>query len=106
MSLFPILMVVWKYGDTSEATNNASITASSLNDSSAISVFGFLTQGGGVDWVRRGVAWAVAVQNMEALRILLGCRYLTALGLVAAGGAVRWIVRNVILGAVGLGAKG
>lgn len=64
------------------------------------------TQGGGVDWVRRGVAWAVAVQNMEALRILLGCGYLTALGLVAAGGAVRWVVRSVILGAVGLGAEG
>lgn len=100
-------MVVWKYGDTSEARNPASITVPSFNDSSAISVFSFLsTQGGGVDWVRRGVAWAVAVQNMEALRILLGCRYLTALGLVAASGAVRWIVRTVILGAVRLRAEG
>ena len=56
--------------------------------------------------MRRGVAWAVAVQNMEALRILLGCRYLTALGLVAAGGAVKWVVRSIILGTVGLGAEG
>ena len=56
--------------------------------------------------MRRGVAWAVAVQNMEALRILLGCGYLTALGLVAAGGVVSWLVRSVILGAVGLGAEG
>ena len=56
--------------------------------------------------MRQGVAWAVAVQNMEALRILLGCGYLTALGLVAAGVAVKWVVRSVILGAVGLGADG
>lgn len=56
--------------------------------------------------MRRGVAWAVAVQNMEALRILLGCGYLTALGSVVAGGAVRWVVRSVILGGVGLGAEG
>ena len=100
-------MVVWKYGDTSEATSTTSTTESFFNSSSMKSVFGLLsTQGGGVDWVRRGVAWAVAVQNMEALRILLGCGYLTALGLVAAGGAVRWVVRSVILGAVGLGAEG
>lgn len=107
MSLFPILMVVWKYGDTPEATILTSTTESPLNSSSITNVFGFLsTQGGGVDWVRRGVAWAVAVQNMEALRILLGCGYMTALGLVAVGGAVRWVVRSVILGAVGLGAEG
>lgn len=80
---------------------------SPLHSPGITSVFDFLsTQGGGVDWVRRGVAWAVAVQNMEALRILLGCGYLSALGLVAAGGAVRWIVESVLLGAVGLGAEG
>ena len=102
-------MVVWKYGDTSsEATNPASKTESDpYNRSSVTFAFSFLfMEGGGVDWVRRGVAWAVAVQNMEALRILLGCGYLTALGLVAAGGSVRWFVRGVILGAVGLGAEG
>ncbi|KAF6240981.1 hypothetical protein HO173_000774 [Letharia columbiana] len=107
LSLFPILMDVWKYGDTSEATNPTTTTEPPLNSSSVTFVFSFLsTQGGGVDWVRRGVAWAVAVQNMEALRILLGCRYLTALGLVAAGGAVKWVVRSIILGTVGLGAEG
>lgn len=56
--------------------------------------------------MRRGVAWAVAFQNMEALRILLGCGYMAALGLVAAGGAAGWVVRSVMLGAVGLGAEG
>lgn len=107
MSLFPILMVVWKYGDTSEVTNSTSTTESPLNSFSVTFLFSFLsTQGGGIDWVRRGVAWAVAVQNMEALRILLGCGYLTALGSVVAGGAVRWVVRSVILGGVGLGAEG
>ena len=102
-------MVVWKYGDTSsEAANDASMTESALNRSTSMGfAFSFLfMEGGGVDWVRRGVAWAVAVQNMEALRILLGCGYLTALGLVAAGGAVRWVVRSVILGAVGLRVEG
>ena len=47
--------------------------------------------------------WAVAVQNLEALRILLGCKYLSAAGLVAAGAAARWIIAVIILGAVGLG---
>ena len=102
-------MVVWKYGDTSsEAANPASTMETAPNRSSSMAfAFSLLfMEGGGVDWVRRGVAWAVAVQNMEALRILLGCGYLTALGLVAAGGVVRWVVRSVILGAVGLRVEG
>ena len=59
-----------------------------------------------MNWVRRGVSWAVAVQNLEALRILLGCCYLGAGGLVVAGVTVRWLVKNTILGAVGLGDGG
>ncbi|KAL9024876.1 MAG: hypothetical protein Q9196_006194 [Gyalolechia fulgens] len=35
--------------------------------------------------VGRGVEWAVAVQNLEALRILLECGYASAAGLVGAG---------------------
>ena len=46
------------------------------------------------------------MQNLEALRILLGCGYLGAGGLVLAGGVVRWIVRATILGVVGLGEAG
>ena len=53
-------------------------------------------------WVRSGVSWAVALQNLEALRILLGCGYLAAGGLVVVGGAVRFVVRTTIMGAVGL----
>ncbi|KAL6717217.1 hypothetical protein ACLMJK_005132 [Lecanora helva] len=101
MSLFPILMVVWKYDetpDTSIATPQSPSTRSKLSFTSSF-LFG---QGPGVDWVRRGVSWAVAVQNLEALRILLGCGYWRAGGLVATGGLVRWTVKNAILGAAGL----
>ena len=99
-------MVVWKYGDTSEASNSTSTAESAFNSTSMTFALSFFKQGRGVDWVRRGVLWAIAFQNMEALRILLGCGYLTALGLVAAGGVVRWVVSSVILGVVGLGAEG
>lgn len=54
----------------------------------------------------RGVEWAVAAQNLEALRILLGCGYLAAAGLVAAGWLVSAGLRGVVLGAVGLGGGG
>ena len=81
-------------------------TAPNRSSSMAFAFSLLFMEGGGADWVRRGVAWAVAVQNMEALRILLGCGYLTALGLVAAGGVVRWVVRSVILGTVRLRVEG
>ncbi|KAL8803703.1 MAG: hypothetical protein Q9182_003035 [Xanthomendoza sp. 2 TL-2023] len=53
--------------------------------------------------VGRGVEWAVAVQNLEALRILLECGYLGAAALVGAGWLVRWAIARVIMGFVGLG---
>lgn len=53
--------------------------------------------------VGRGVEWAVAVQNLEALRILLECGYVGAAGLVGAGWMVRWTVARLIMGFVGLG---
>ena len=53
--------------------------------------------------VGRGVEWAVAVQNLEALRILLGCGYLGAAGLVGSGVGVRWFLGRVVLAGVGLG---
>ena len=52
------------------------------------------------------MSWAVAVQNLEALRILLGCGYLGPGGLVAVGGAVRWVVSTAILEAVRLQDRG
>ena len=82
MKLFPILMVVWRYDGAENEGEGWDVGKS----------------------VGRGVEWAVAVQNLEALRILLGCGYLSAAGLVAAGAAARWVVAAVILGAVGLGA--
>ncbi|KAI4176728.1 MAG: hypothetical protein LQ343_000821 [Gyalolechia ehrenbergii] len=53
--------------------------------------------------VGRGVEGAVAVQNLEALRILLECGYAGAAGLVGAGWMVRWAVARLILGFIGLG---
>jgi hypothetical protein len=105
MSLFPILMVVWKYDDASETSITTS--QSPLNSSSVAFTSGFLSsQGHGVNWVRRGVSWAVAVQNLEALRILLGCGYVRAGALVAAGAVARWVVKSAVLGAAGLGEGG
>ena len=54
--------------------------------------------------VARGVSWAVALQNLEALRILLGCSYLAAGALVGAGSLAQLIVGRVMLNVVGLGA--
>ena len=82
MKLFPILMVVWKYDDAENDNDGWNVGRA----------------------VARGVEWAVAVQNLEALRILLECGYLSAVGLVAAGAAARWVVAAVVLGVVGLGA--
>ncbi|KAL8646528.1 MAG: hypothetical protein Q9226_006816 [Calogaya cf. arnoldii] len=52
--------------------------------------------------VGRGVEWAVGMQNLEALRILLECGYLGAASLVGAGWMARWAVGRLILGFVGL----
>lgn len=56
--------------------------------------------GGGT--VGRGVEWTVAVQNVEAVRILLGCSYFQAGVLVGVGVGVRMIVGGGMLGLVGL----
>ncbi|KAL8855953.1 MAG: hypothetical protein Q9178_007403 [Gyalolechia marmorata] len=53
--------------------------------------------------VGRGVEWAVGVQNVEALRILLECGYLGAASVVGAGWMARWAVGRLTLGFVGLG---
>ena len=82
MKLFPILMVVWKYDDAENEGDGWNVGKS----------------------VGKGVDWAVAVQNLEALRILLGCGYVSAAGLVVSGAITRWVVAAVMLGAVGLGA--
>ena len=50
-----------------------------------------------------GVSWAVAIQNVESLRILLGSGYVSAAILVALGWLASWVVSRAILIAVGLG---
>ena len=51
----------------------------------------------------KGVAWAVALQNMEALRILMGCSWWVAAVLVCAGGVAKWMIGRAILLGVGSG---
>ncbi|KAJ4314127.1 hypothetical protein N0V84_009061 [Fusarium piperis] len=50
----------------------------------------------------RSLGWAVVANNVEALRILLDCGYVTACLLALAGAASRWVVGRVVLYAAGL----
>lgn len=50
----------------------------------------------------RSLGWAVVLNNVEALKILLDCGYPVALFLAAAGAVARWIVGRAILWVVGL----
>lgn len=51
----------------------------------------------------RSLGWAVVANNVEALRILLNCRYYTACLLALTGAAARWAVGRAVLIAAGLG---
>ena len=48
------------------------------------------------------VSWAVIVNNVAALEILLDCGYVRATGLVTVGAAARAAVGYFVLGLVGL----
>ncbi|OAA39927.1 6-phosphogluconate dehydrogenase 2 [Beauveria brongniartii RCEF 3172] len=48
------------------------------------------------------LGWAVVANNVEALRILLDCRYYVACLLALAGAAARWFVARLVLVAAGL----
>lgn len=48
------------------------------------------------------LGWAVVANNVEALRILLDCRYYVACLLALVGAAARWSVARLVLIAVGL----
>ncbi|ORY63091.1 Arv1-like family-domain-containing protein [Pseudomassariella vexata] len=50
----------------------------------------------------RSLGWAVVLNNVEALKILLDCGYPIALVLAAAGAVARWVVGRAILWMVGL----
>ncbi|PHH68844.1 hypothetical protein CDD83_5953 [Cordyceps sp. RAO-2017] len=51
----------------------------------------------------RSLGWAVVANNVEALRILLDCKYHIACILAIAGAASRWIIGRLVLAAAGLG---
>jgi hypothetical protein len=51
----------------------------------------------------RSLGWAVVANNVEALRILLDCKYHIACILAVAGAASRWAVGRLVLVAAGLG---
>lgn len=51
----------------------------------------------------RSLGWAVVANNVEALRILLDCKYYTACLLAIAGAASRWAVGRLVLMTAGLG---
>lgn len=51
----------------------------------------------------RSLGWAVVANNVEALRILLDCKYYTACLLAVAGASARWAVGRAVLVTAGLG---
>lgn len=50
----------------------------------------------------RSLGWAVVVNNVEALKILLGCGYGVAALLATAGALSRWVMGRAVLRVVGL----
>lgn len=51
----------------------------------------------------RSLGWAVVANNVEALRILLDCKYYAACLLAVVGASARWAVGRAVLMAAGLG---
>jgi hypothetical protein len=51
----------------------------------------------------RSLGWAVVANNVEALRILLDCKYYAACLLAIVGASARWAVGRAVLLAAGLG---
>ena len=133
LKLFPILMVVWRYdaagggsggggggggggrvaGAPSALRGFPSAVGGSAGSEGGAGSSGSDGDGGwsgvagaGPTAVARGVAAAVAVQNLEALRTLLGVSHARAAALVAAGALAQGLVLRVALDAVGLGEGG
>ena len=98
MSLFPVLFLIWAPDEST--SKSPSMTSSPRPNFLPDFLLGSER---GVEWVSKGAIWAVAVQNLEGLRILLGCGYIAAGVLVFAGGAAKWMVRGAMIGAIGLG---
>ena len=85
--LFPILLVIWP----TESPNEGAIPSSAPSFASR---------------ARSYIGWAVLLNNIEALLILLDCGYIAATGLALAGHAARWLVEGIFLGTVGLDGDG
>ena len=86
--LFPILLVIWP---------------TSMSDSDSSSPDANRQSGPNFSFSARGfIGYAVLVNNLEALLILLDCGYVVATGLAVAGGLARWCVEGFLLGMVGL----
>jgi lipid intermediate transporter len=81
--LFPILLVIWPESSADESGDRG------LAQSFA-------------SRARSYVGWAVLLNNIEALLILLDCGYVTAAALAVAGSAARWIVEGAVLALAGL----
>lgn len=83
--LFPILLVIWP---TAESNPESAGSAASL--------------GGAFASLSSYVGWAVLLNNIEALLILLSCGYVIATGLAVVGMFARWSVESWALDVVGL----
>jgi hypothetical protein len=86
--LFPILLVIWPTAET----HSSSEAANSL--------------GGPFASLSSYIGWAVLLNNIEALLILLNCGYIVASGLAFAGMSVRWLVESWALNLIGLNCPG
>ncbi|KAL9106272.1 MAG: hypothetical protein Q9227_008671 [Pyrenula ochraceoflavens] len=86
--LFPILLVIWPT-DTPSTTPPSGLTRTSF-----------------ANRARSYVGWAVLVNNLEALLILLDCGYAQATGLAFSGVLTRWAIERGMLGLVGLEVEG
>lgn len=83
--LFPILLVIWPTADSNTESPRSSTSL-----------------GGAFASLSSYVGWAVLLNNIEALLILLNCGYVVATGLALAGMFARWSVETWTLGLAGL----
>ena len=81
--LFPILLVIWPE-TTSDGSRDIGLTQSFASRA------------------RSYVSWAVLLNNVEALLILLDCGYVLAAGLALTGTTARWAVEGAVLAIAGL----
>ena len=84
--LFPILLVIWP---TSSSDNDSNASKPSTLSSFTASASSY-------------VGWAVLLNNIEALLILLDCGYVIATVLAVSGIVARWVIETWALGIVGL----